>query len=62
MGWGAGPAFTLRFGMEYERAILRWFSSLPQLAERTAGRKAVRTRRLQASHPAAPVPATRRPA
>jgi DNA-binding PadR family transcriptional regulator len=25
----SGPALTLRFGIEYERAVLRWFVSLP---------------------------------
>jgi DNA-binding PadR family transcriptional regulator len=25
----SGPALTLRFGIEYERAVLRWFASLP---------------------------------
>jgi hypothetical protein len=29
----SGPALSLRFGIEYERAILRWFESLPQLAQ-----------------------------
>lgn len=27
----SGPALALRFGIEYERAVLRWFDSLPQL-------------------------------
>jgi DNA-binding PadR family transcriptional regulator len=30
----SGPALTLRFGIEYERAVLRWFSSLPALTGR----------------------------
>lgn len=30
--WTSGPALTLRFGIEYERAILRWFAGLPKLA------------------------------
>jgi DNA-binding PadR family transcriptional regulator len=25
----SGPALTLRFGVEYERAVLRWFAALP---------------------------------
>lgn len=40
--WDSGPALTLRFGIEYERAILRWFSSLPQLAAGAGRRKPVR--------------------
>lgn len=28
----SGPALTLRFGIEYEQAVLRWFASLPQLS------------------------------
>jgi DNA-binding PadR family transcriptional regulator len=31
--WDSGSALTLRFGIEYERAVLRWFASLPHLAE-----------------------------
>jgi DNA-binding PadR family transcriptional regulator len=27
----SGPALALRFGIEYERAVLRWFESLPWL-------------------------------
>lgn len=27
----AGPALTFRFGLEYERAVMRWFASLPGL-------------------------------
>src|SRR5438874_13567394 len=29
----SGPALALRFGLEYERAVLRWFGSLPWLAK-----------------------------
>ena len=29
----SGPALSLRFGIEYERAVLRWFRTLPQLAD-----------------------------
>ena len=28
--WTSGPALSLKFGIGYERAILRWFAELPQ--------------------------------
>ena len=41
--WTSGPALTLRFGIEYERAIVRWFDGLPRLT--TSRQRSKRTHR-----------------